>query len=306
MFGSDRRRRAVVCAMLLSGALPLFAGSSAGSPKEDSDGRPPGALHLPFRGYGLTIDHRLVRIFGDDQRYTVWPFADLSGLPWADFSLYNGSLASDPWEPWSLFVSVGSDDEGAGDFSGVTALYRFDLPTLTATLETYYASLGPSWSSLEGLGSRCASHLPGQVAFYSDRTKGSGNIYGVREISNTGNEIGVADSTSLSRFGDNTAEWFGGPHWFTAIRVPGLTKGLSNLSNVFVPVPGLLDNPTGLLAYGAGAFYMSAEDGKMRLVTTAGTSTVLQYIQWGTPALPAPPLMIDLTNPPAHCKKIEP
>ncbi len=294
----DRRRKAIVCALLLSGALPLFAEGAGERGKEEPDGGTPAAIHLPFRGYGLTKEHKVVRIFGNDQYFTVWPLADVSNLPWWHNDYVDGNIASHPWSPWFLFISVGTSDQGS-------YLYRLNLQTLAVTQETYFPASGINWTALFGLGARCKSSLPGEVAFFSHRSQPTGNIYHVREITNAGLEIDVSVSTSLSLFGDNSGEWFAGPHWFAGVRVPLLTKVLSDVAGNFVPIPGLSERPSGLLSYGAGAYYLSAEDNKMRLVTTAGTSTVLQYIQWGDPALPAPPPFIDLTSPPNFCRKIE-
>lgn len=290
--------RAFSVLMLLACALPAAA-ELAREPAP-----PEAAIHLPFRGWGLTEDHQLVKIFGDNVRYTVWPYADLSGLPWpADWTGYTSNLASDPWNPYYLYITVSTSDLGG------TYLYRFNILTLAVNQETYFPPLGWNWTALRGLGSLCKSSAgPGVVSFYSDRTQPTGNIYHVREITNTGLEFAVSSSTTLSRWGDNAAELFGGPHWFTTTtRNPShqLIYGLSNLGGTFVQSPGVSDHPSGLLNYGPGAYYMSTFDGQMRLVTTAGTSTVLQYVQWGVPALPAPPVMYDLSNVAAHCRRIE-
>jgi hypothetical protein len=298
----DRRRRALMCAVLLSAALPLLAeGAERG---KDEGGGGPEAIHLPFRGYGLTLDRKVVKIFGDAQYYTVWPVTDVSNLAWGSDPNHS-SIASHPWSPWFLFISLGDASQG-------TSLYRLDLQTLTTTLETYIPPPGINWTALQGLGARCKSSLPGDATFYSFRADPWTGTYSIREVSNTGVEVaaGAAVSYPLFPYADNSSEWFGGPHWFAGLRLghPPLIS-LIHPTGIFVQIAGMSGvtplRPTGLLAYGSGAYYLSANDNSMRLVTTAGTATVLQYIQWGFPALPAPPSMIDLTNPPNFCTKIE-
>jgi hypothetical protein len=292
-----------MCALLLSGALPLLAAAPAESRgKDESGGGTPEAIHLPFRGYGLTQDRKVVRIFGDDQRYTVWPFADVSSLPWGS-DPDQSNIASHPWSPWSLFISLGDAAQG-------TSLYRLDLQTLAVTFETYIPPPGEGWTALKGLGARCASTLAGEVAFYSFREQTTTLNLRMREVTTAGVEADVAGFFGYPYypFADNSGEWFGGPHWYVGLHLghPPYTSRI-HPSNAIVHL-GLIwevERPTGLLSYGPGAYYMSSVGTKMRLVTTGGASTILQYIQWGVPALPAPPELLDLTSPANFCKKIE-
>ncbi len=269
-------------------------------------------IHLPFRGWGLTANYQLVRIFGNTTQYTVWPYADLSALPWNTAVTYwhDGGLAADPWDWRYLYVAVPVS-------YALTELYRFDLSTNTVSFVAPFpaGSTPTGWNyALQGLGARCASKLgkiTGGIGMYSHRRTHPVHVNYVREISTSGAEAAVLGPVNESRSGDNSQDYYSGPHWFTieAYDSSGNTTwGVNQLSGGTI-VMGTNDGkvPTGLLAYGGGSYYVSVQGAAMyRVDTTFGTSAPLSYIAWGVPAYPVAPDLIDLSNPANSCSPILP
>lgn len=281
--------------------LTIALASSLGFLSAAQAAAPP-APQLSFKGYGLTADHKLVRIYGNNTQYTVWPEADLSALPWESANDWHNGLASDPWNGYYLYISVGTDA------SWGTELYRYDIVSHAIVHLATFPIVGtPWWSPLEGLGAECNSKFAnvwGGAGLLASRTQGTGNVYHVREITTTGHERELASSTSISRFGDNTSQILGGPQWFTHYWWG--SWGVNKLDGTTIWL-GTNDLPTGLLGYGGSLYYLSAAGAKMYKVdTTAGTATLLNYIVWGVPALPAAPELLDLSNGANFCSPILP
>lgn len=303
--------------LLALGLAALGAAAAGAAPApgrtEGGDAGEAAALHLPFRGYGLTADYQLVKVFGDATYYTIWPLADLSSLPWhtATTGDDDGGLASDPWNWRYLYVVVPVN-------ASLSDLYRFDLTTNSLSYVTPFPSYSTptGWNyTLQGLGARCLSKfadLHGGVGFYSHRRTHPVHLNYVHEITSTGAETTILGPIETYHGGDNTQELFGGAYWFTYEGYDGVGNsgwGVKTLKGPMVPMGSANDggHPTGILAYGSGTYYVSVEGAKMyKVATGSGASAQLSYIPWGVPAYPTAPDLIDLSNPTNYCSPILP
>lgn len=297
-------------ALVAALALTSWGGAVAHA---QSRGGTEAALHLPFRGWGITADYTLVQVYGNATQYTVWPYASLASLPWNTAVTYwhDGGLAADPWDWRFLYVSVPIN-------ASLTNLYRFDLTTNSLSFVAGYPSFSTptGWNyALQGLGARCSSKLgkiTGGIGMYSHRRTHPATAYYVEEISTTGAEATVLMDDRIFRGGDNTQDFLAGAHWFTytTYDTSGNTSwGVNQLSGGNIPMGAPNDGvtPTGILAYGSGAYYVSTQGARMYLVnTTFGSSSLLSYVAWGVPAYATAPDLLDLSNPTNSCSPILP
>lgn len=299
-------RRSVPLLLLLALAPALITRTARAA--DSRGGEEAAQLSLPFRGWGLTSDYQLVKVFGNATQYSVWWYADLSYLPW-DTNVANdgyGGLASDPWNPNYLYVNVPEPP-------AVTRIYRFNLTNNTTSLVLTVPAV-PMGYTLQGFGARCSSKLAnlyGGIPFYSHRRFHPATSFQVREITTTGAESTVLIESDGSREGDNAQQHFGGPHWFTLESWDAngnLTWGVSQLGTGTIAM-GTNDGlrPTGLLSYGSGAYYVSTTGNHMYVVNTnLGTFNPLTYVVYGAGAYPTAPDLTDLSNTANYCSLVLP